>query len=45
MDLLFERADATDATLVVITHEPALAARCSRVIELADGRIVSDRRA
>ncbi len=43
MDLLFDRADATGATLVVITHEPALAARCSRVIELADGLLVADR--
>jgi putative ABC transport system ATP-binding protein len=45
MDLLFERCDATGATLVVITHEPTLAARCSRVIELTDGRIVADRAA
>ena len=43
MDLLFDRADRAGATLVVITHEPALAARCSRVIEIADGRIVADR--
>jgi putative ABC transport system ATP-binding protein len=43
MDLLFERCDATGATLVVITHEPVLAKRCSRVIELADGKQVADR--
>ncbi len=43
MDLLFERCDATGATLVVITHEPGLAGRCSRVIELADGLMVADR--
>ena len=43
MDLLFARAGETGATLVVITHDPALAARCARVIELADGRIVADR--
>ena len=43
LDLLFERCDATGSTLVVITHEPLLAARCSRVIELADGRLVEDR--
>jgi putative ABC transport system ATP-binding protein len=43
MDLLFERCDATGATLVVITHEPVLAGRCNRVIELADGRLVADR--
>ena len=44
MDLLFARAAETGATLIVITHDPALAARCARVIELADGRIVADRR-
>ncbi len=45
MDLLFERCDATEATLVVITHEPTLAARCNRIIELADGLLVADRAA
>jgi len=42
MDLLFARRAATGATLVVITHDPALAERCDRVIALADGRIASD---
>ena len=41
MDLLFERCDATDATLVVITHEPGLAERCTRIIEMADGKLVA----
>jgi putative ABC transport system ATP-binding protein len=44
MDLLFERQAASGATMLVITHDPALARRCARVIELADGRIVADRR-
>ncbi len=44
MDLLFERHAASGTTLFVITHDPALAARCARVIELADGRVVADRR-
>ena len=44
MDLLFARHRDTGATLFVITHDPALAARCARGIELADGRIVADRR-
>ena len=34
---------AAGATLVMITHDPALAARCDRIVEMADGRIVSDR--
>ncbi len=42
MDLLFERRAATNATLLVITHDPVLAERCDRVVELADGRIARD---
>ncbi|QQB15032.1 ABC transporter ATP-binding protein [Brevibacterium casei] len=30
------------STLVVVTHDENVAARCSRVVRLADGRIVSD---
>ena len=44
MDLLFARHADLAATLFVITHDPALAARCDRVIEMADGRIVADTR-
>jgi len=43
MDLLFARHADLSATLFVITHDPVLAARCGRVIEMADGRIVADR--
>ncbi|XGA98517.1 ABC transporter ATP-binding protein [Sphingomonas aerolata] len=42
MDLLFDRRAATGATLIIITHDPVLAARCDRVVELGDGRIVRD---
>ena len=42
LDLLFERQQATGATLFVITHDAALASRCARVLEMADGQIVSD---
>ena len=42
LDLLFERQRQTKATLLVITHDPALAGRCGRVLEMQDGRIVSD---
>ncbi|WP_241656650.1 ABC transporter ATP-binding protein [Sphingomonas oligophenolica] len=45
MDMLFARHAASGATLFVITHDPALAARCARIVELADGRIVTDSRA
>jgi len=41
MDLLFtvKREDGT--TLILITHDPALAQRCDRVASVRDGRIVS----
>ncbi len=42
LDLLFERQAETKATLFVITHDPALASRCRRVLEMSDGRIVRD---
>jgi putative ABC transport system ATP-binding protein len=45
LDLLFERQRESGATLLVITHDPALAERCGRVLEMQDGRIVSDRKA
>ncbi|HEX8388756.1 MAG TPA: ATP-binding cassette domain-containing protein [Sphingomonas sp.] len=45
MDLLFRRREETGATLFVITHDPALAERCARVVTLTDGRITGDRRA
>jgi len=42
MDLLFGLRDTYGATLVLVTHAPELAARCSRVIRLADGRIAGE---
>jgi putative ABC transport system ATP-binding protein len=45
LDLLFARQRDTGATLLVITHDPALAQRCGRILEMQDGRIVSDRKA
>lgn len=39
VDLLFARRAATDASLVIITHDPALAQRCDRIVHLVDGRI------
>jgi putative ABC transport system ATP-binding protein len=43
LDLLFARRGETGTALMMITHDPALAARCDRVIEMRDGRIVADR--
>jgi putative ABC transport system ATP-binding protein len=42
IDLLFARRAETAATLVMITHDVALAERCERIVTLADGRIASD---
>ena len=42
IELLFAQAHAIDATLLLITHDPALAARCRRQLHMADGRLVSD---
>jgi len=39
IDLLFELHDRSDATLVLITHDPALAARCDRTVRVEDGRL------
>jgi putative ABC transport system ATP-binding protein len=40
IDLLFERREALGATLLIITHDPALAERCDRVIAMQDGHVV-----
>jgi putative ABC transport system ATP-binding protein len=40
MDLLFGLNSATGATLVLVTHDMALASRCGRVIRLDAGRVV-----
>ncbi len=42
IDVLFRRRAETGATLVIITHDPALAALADRVVTLGDGLIVSD---
>jgi len=41
MDLLFALSTETGSTLLLITHDPALAARCDRTIGLRDGRIAA----
>jgi putative ABC transport system ATP-binding protein len=43
-DLIFALHESTRTTLFVVTHEQALARRCGRVVQLKDGRIVTDER-
>ena len=42
VDFLFGLQRARGATLVLVTHDAALAARCDRVLRLRSGRIASD---
>jgi len=42
MDLLFGMQRRLGTTLLLITHDPALAARCARQVRIEDGRIVAD---
>ena len=42
IDLILARRAETGATLIIITHDEALARRAQRLIRLADGRIASD---
>ena len=44
MDLLFELARADGTTLILITHDMALAGRCDRILRIADGLLVGDER-
>jgi putative ABC transport system ATP-binding protein len=39
MDLLFELRASSGTTLLLITHDPDLAARCGRIVHMADGRV------
>lgn len=42
VDLLFDLHKTHNTTLVLVTHDEALAARCARQIHMADGRISSE---
>ena len=40
IDLMFDLAAHHASTLMLITHDPALAGRCQRLVRLVDGRIL-----
>lgn len=42
MELLFDLHKRKGTTLLLITHAPALAQRCARVLTMADGNIATD---
>jgi putative ABC transport system ATP-binding protein len=39
---LFETLHAAGNTIVIVTHEPSIAAQCPRAVRLADGKVVGD---
>jgi len=42
-DLMRSVNEASRTTFLIVTHDPRLAQRCDRIIELVDGNIVSDK--
>jgi putative ABC transport system ATP-binding protein len=45
IDLMFDLQRRQGATLLLITHDVALARRCDRIVRLADGRVIAEERA
>jgi putative ABC transport system ATP-binding protein len=41
LELMFGLSRRNGTTLVLVTHDPALARRCDRIVEIADGLIVA----
>lgn len=44
IELMFELNREQHSTLVLVTHDPVMAARCERQLTIAAGRLVDDRR-
>jgi putative ABC transport system ATP-binding protein len=42
--MLFRLNKEKGITLIIVTHDDELAAKCARVIELKDGEVIADRR-
>ena len=42
IELLFGLNQETGSTMILVTHDKAIAARCGRVLRLRDGRLVED---
>jgi putative ABC transport system ATP-binding protein len=41
---LFSELHSDGITIIIVTHDPSVAAHCHRIVRLHDGRIVEDRR-
>lgn len=41
VDLMFSLRQAKGSTMILITHDPGLAAACDRVVRIEDGRVVA----
>jgi len=41
--LLRQFNQTAGTTFLIVTHDPRLASRCDRIVELVDGRIVADK--
>jgi putative ABC transport system ATP-binding protein len=41
---IFDEMHAKGETIVIVTHDPRIAERCQRVVQIVDGRIEDDRR-
>jgi putative ABC transport system ATP-binding protein len=44
VDLLFELQRRRQSTLLLVTHDPGLARRCGRVVQMQDGSIAGAER-
>ena len=44
IDLLLRLNNERKVTMMLVTHDPEIAERCSRVLIMQDGRIIEDRR-
>ncbi len=42
IEAMFDLQSRNGATLILITHDPAIARRCDRIVRLVDGRILAD---
>ena len=43
LDLFKELNSNNSVTIIIVTHEPGIAAKAKRILELIDGRIIADR--